>query len=528
MLVSAQLIPAQEWISQSIRNDGVSFSYFRFIERSLWSFWDTTFFQHDGWLSTAGKVTLALAVLPLFGKGSHEAYILWATVLACLTYAAMPVWFYEGLIKHVSVLSSAIGTTRILHLVVMISYFLCAYGLRRLVGPCDDKLARRRAWIQFSALVVLLTLLPYTKDFEFVLRTWIVAGVALCAAGWAYYLPRYPAVATAILVAVLSFEAWNYRGGPYEAGEKSDFDIAEEYLDFSENRTRLDRVALIYPWARKGFHGSSIGLLTGDRVLHGGHNVWLRRYADLLQNVGGLDLTERDEEGKLSAIHLKADWLTSDAFRVLDLLNIRQIVSFGRRIEVLDNEIRPARNRFTRTKGTGRVWIYTNLKALPVVNVVHKLIVCETDEVAWELLSSRGFDYRSSATITGEFDTSLIKPATAWEPVTVVEFEGNRMELSANMSAPGILVFSEMYYPGWKARIDDGELKDVLCINTAFRGVLVDRGRHTVELVYRPKSLIIGLLLSSLGALIWLSWAAILWRRRPKRARTICSTGISP
>ena len=103
----------------------------------------------------------------------------------------------------------------------------------------------------------------------------------------------------------------------------------------------------------------------------------------------------------------------------------------------------------------------------------------------------------------------------------MIEFDGNRLKLDVDMSAPGIVVFSEMHYPGWKARIDDGELRDVLRINTAFRGVLVDWGRHTIELVYRPSSLLIGLALSVVGVVIWLTWAATLWRRsRQTRARS--------
>jgi uncharacterized membrane protein YfhO len=51
--------------------------------------------------------------------------------------------------------------------------------------------------------------------------------------------------------------------------------------------------------------------------------------------------------------------------------------------------------------------------------------------------------------------------------------------------APGYLVLSEVYYPGWRAWVD-GEEAPVLRANYAFRAVAVSAGNHTVRLVFEP------------------------------------------
>jgi hypothetical protein len=79
----------------------------------------------------------------------------------------------------------------------------------------------------------------------------------------------------------------------------------------------------------------------------------------------------------------------------------------------------------------------------------------------------------------------------------LVERRMDSVTLETDLSSNGYLVAVEAYDPAWRARVD-GRPVPVLRANVAFRAVAVPAGRHRVELVYRPRAVVWGLLGSSL------------------------------
>src|SRR5581483_10010507 len=101
----------------------------------------------------------------------------------------------------------------------------------------------------------------------------------------------------------------------------------------------------------------------------------------------------------------------------------------------------------------------------------------------------------------------------------VVEHSFNRVAMEAELSAPGYLVLTEAYVPGWTASVD-GVPSDVLRANTAFRAVRVPSGKHEIELNYRPMSVTLGCAFTFTGLLA----GAFLWARSgPPRSRRLDS-----
>ena len=81
---------------------------------------------------------------------------------------------------------------------------------------------------------------------------------------------------------------------------------------------------------------------------------------------------------------------------------------------------------------------------------------------------------------------------------TITKYEPNRIELNTKANQPSILVLSESHYPGWRAYID-GRFTDTLRVDYNLRGVAVPAGDHKVEFIYRPKSVLIGFVISLLA-----------------------------
>jgi uncharacterized membrane protein YfhO len=98
--------------------------------------------------------------------------------------------------------------------------------------------------------------------------------------------------------------------------------------------------------------------------------------------------------------------------------------------------------------------------------------------------------------------------------VTITGTAAHRISLQVEAPRGGILVSSEVFYPGWQTRID-GAPAPTLLVDTAFRGAVVPAGTHAVEMVFVPRSFQLGLLVS-LAALLATTW--IWWPRRRSAA----------
>lgn len=80
--------------------------------------------------------------------------------------------------------------------------------------------------------------------------------------------------------------------------------------------------------------------------------------------------------------------------------------------------------------------------------------------------------------------------------IELLRFEPNRLELRVETDAPALLVLSEVFYPGWWARLD-GQAVPIYRVNFAFRGVFIPPGSHHLEMVFRPTSLVLGVALAA-------------------------------
>ena len=78
---------------------------------------------------------------------------------------------------------------------------------------------------------------------------------------------------------------------------------------------------------------------------------------------------------------------------------------------------------------------------------------------------------------------------------------------------PGLLVLSEVDYPGWEVLVD-GRSAHKEVVAGLLRGVKLSPGEHQVEFVFRPLSVYLGLALGSFGWLFWILFILLDLRRK--------------
>jgi membrane protein YfhO len=88
--------------------------------------------------------------------------------------------------------------------------------------------------------------------------------------------------------------------------------------------------------------------------------------------------------------------------------------------------------------------------------------------------------------------------------VRITALRPDRTVVEATVSAPGHLVLVDTFDPGWRATVD-GEPAALLRANVAFQAVPLPAGTHRVELVYRPRSVIWGGVITTLAVVLALA-----------------------
>jgi len=142
------------------------------------------------------------------------------------------------------------------------------------------------------------------------------------------------------------------------------------------------------------------------------------------------------------------------------------------------------------------VWIYENPNVLPRAYVVHRVEVV-SDEGLLERLTSPDLNAWTTALIEEPLPPEQMAglegaPLRSTSTARITHYSPNRVEVEADMAAPGLLILSDAYYPGWQVRVD-GAPAPLLRANYALRGVYLSAGTHSLVFRFVPIPFWVGL-----------------------------------
>jgi hypothetical protein len=158
------------------------------------------------------------------------------------------------------------------------------------------------------------------------------------------------------------------------------------------------------------------------------------------------------------------------------------------------------------------VWIYRNPNILPRAYVVHRSEVARGQSLL-DRLVSHDFNPWTTAlleeALPAEAATALGgAPLRSSSVARITQYQPHRVEVNAEMAAPGLLILSDAWYPGWHVSVD-GAPAHLLRVNYALRGVFLPQGPHEVVFHFAPMVLYVGLaltataLLGGVGVVFW-------------------------
>jgi uncharacterized membrane protein YfhO len=107
-------------------------------------------------------------------------------------------------------------------------------------------------------------------------------------------------------------------------------------------------------------------------------------------------------------------------------------------------------------------------------------------------------------------------PARCRGTVQITDEIPTRIRISAQMETPGLIVLADNWDKGWRAFWNDRPMP-VLRVDYTIRGVVVPAGTGTLEFIYQPASVVLGLWLAGLAAIALLGWVAFIRLRSQQK-----------
>jgi hypothetical protein len=158
------------------------------------------------------------------------------------------------------------------------------------------------------------------------------------------------------------------------------------------------------------------------------------------------------------------------------------------------------------------VWIYENPNVLSRAYLVHRVEVAPGSE-ALERMTAPDFNAWTTALIEEPLLPEQMAalegaPVRSVSAAHITHYGLQRVEVEAELTAPGLLVLGDTHYPGWEVTVDDARAP-LLRVNHALRGVYLPAGAHRVVFRFVSKVFNVGLvvscaiLLCGIGIIAW-------------------------
>jgi hypothetical protein len=241
--------------------------------------------------------------------------------------------------------------------------------------------------------------------------------------------------------------------------------------------------ARVLPWGLNYFDQND-GMPFGLRSVFGYDPLMLQRYDEFINS-------RRDPRA-----------------RTYDLLNARYLVTTSPQ-EFPDEPDAP--RLLTEQSG---VYVYERPTALPRAWIVPQIEVMD-DAAILARIHEPDFDPRTTALVDAVLECGSPAEEKAGE-VESLHYEGNQIEARIR-GGGGLLIFSEVDYPGWQATVD-GNPARLVRANYLLRALCVPAGEHRVVMVYDPVLLKPGLVITGLALLLIIG--AAICTIRPRGGKT--------
>ena len=368
-----------------------------------------------------------------FSKYSKPIYISFGVTAGfCLLFALMPTTFFDGFVSSSEM--RALSTLPQEHIQPLISNLV---DMRTAVFTAD-------CWRSFWIIVVGMVLLMAYKYRKLKAEYTIGAILVLCLIDLWQVNKRY--------LNDEMFVPQSEREAPQQMSQTDELILRDKTLDYRV----LNLASNTFNENETSYYHKSIG---------GYHAAKLRRYQEMIEQYISPEmqrLMNAVAEAGGDMTQVKGDSICP----VINMLNTRYFV-----FPLQGGQTVPIQNPYA----LGNAWFVDKISYAKNANE--------------EILEVGQIDLRHEAVADEKFQAQLGDAVTqdTTSTVDIKSYEPNQLTYEVNSGKGGVVVFSEVYYPGWTATID-GEPAELGRVNYILRALNVKPGKHEVVLSFFPKS----------------------------------------
>lgn len=178
------------------------------------------------------------------------------------------------------------------------------------------------------------------------------------------------------------------------------------------------------------------------------------------------------------------------SYEVADFLNVKYFIT---------SKSKTPKKKLPFVMEDEKIKIYKNPTYFPRAFIVHKAKVIPNDDEILSFLKRDQMDFHTKVVLEEEPNALIdIKDGKSdLDEVVFNTYEPNQIKLTVKASEDGFLVVSNNYYPGWRASLN-GKPAKIYRANYTFQAIQIPQGLHQVEFSFRPKSFLIGTVISGL------------------------------
>ena len=202
------------------------------------------------------------------------------------------------------------------------------------------------------------------------------------------------------------------------------------------------------------------------KSIGGYHAAKLRRYQELIEEhiqpeMRALQQAAVQTNGLLETCN------GDSLYPVLNMLNTKYAI-----LPLKDNGKLPISNPWA----NGNAWF---------VNKVQYV-----DDADAEIAALHGLNTKHMAVVDKKFQqvlgTEALQPDTTAQ-VTITSYEANCLTYEVNSQKGGVVIFSEIYYPGWTCTVD-GQETQIARADYVLRAIRIPVGKHQVVMTFDPQT----------------------------------------
>lgn len=461
-----------------------------------------------------GAFVMMLFVLGLFiVKGSIKWSLLAATILSImLSWGHNMMWFTDLFLDYVPMYAKFRTVASILVIAEFTIPFLGMLALKRLIDEPECLTStikgKKVNWLYVSfgitgGICLLFALMPtlFFEDFVSQAEMRALAGIpqeqlggllnnlrevriamftadcwrslaiiVVCTAFVvAYRMKKLNAMVMACCIAVVClFDLWQVdkrylnddmfvsntlRTAPVEPSETDQMIMQDKSLDYRV----LNLASNTFNENETSFFHKSIG---------GYHAAKLRRYQELIDE----HISKEMQQGFSAIAEAQGDMqkVNGDSlFPVLNMLNTKYFI-----LPLQGGQTTPMPNPYT----MGNAWFVSEVQYVENANK--------------ELDALDDINLRNTAVADKKFEAVLgaSKQQDSTSVAQITKYEPNELHYDVASKNGGVLVFSEIYYPGWTATVD-GQAVEIGRVNYVLRAINMQPGNHKVVLEFKPTSI---------------------------------------